>query len=68
MNKEIRIFDFEVRAEQNDEHGSYITGQPIVYGERTDLGWYDEIIEDGALAPPENRIFAPDAGNRRIPK
>jgi len=47
--KEIRNFDFEVRAEQN-EHGSIITGQPIVYGERTDLGWYDEIIDDGALA------------------
>lgn len=47
--KEIRSFDFEVRAAQN-EHGSIITGQPIVYGERTDLGWYDEIIDDGALA------------------
>lgn len=50
MNKEIRAFDFEVRAEQNEEHGSFLTGQPIVYNERTDLGWYDEIIEDGALA------------------
>ncbi len=49
MNKEIRAFDFEVRAEQNDEHGSFLTGQPIVYNERTDLGWYDEIVEDGAL-------------------
>ena len=50
MNKEIRSFIFEVRAEQNEEHGHFITGQPIVYNERTDLGWYDEIIEDGALA------------------
>ena len=26
-----------------------MTGRPIVYGQRTDLGWYDEIIEQGAL-------------------
>lgn len=49
MNKEIRAFDFEVRAEQNEEHGSHLSGQPIVYNERTNLGWYDEIIADGAL-------------------
>lgn len=49
MKKEIRNFDFEVRAEQNDENGKYLSGQPIVYNERTDLGWYDEIIADGAL-------------------
>ena len=49
MKKEIRAFSFEVRAEQNEEHGNYLTGQPIVYNERTDLGWYDEIIADGAL-------------------
>lgn len=48
--REIRAFDFEVRAEQNEEHGHFLTGQPIVYNQRTDLGWYDEIIEDGALA------------------
>ena len=47
--KEIRAFIFEVRAEQDEEHGHYLTGQPIVYSERTNLGGYDEIIEDGAL-------------------
>lgn len=47
--KEIRAFEFEVRAEENEEHGHYLTGMPIVYGERTDLGWMDEVIEDGAL-------------------
>ena len=26
-----------------------LTGRPIVYDEKTDLGWYDEIIEKGAL-------------------
>ena len=48
MKKEIRTFDFEVRAEEN-ERGKTLTGVPIVYNSRTDLGWYDEIIEDGAL-------------------
>ena len=55
MNKEIRAFDFEIRAEQNEEHGHFLTGQPIVYNERTDLGWYDEIIEDGALTDTDLR-------------
>lgn len=47
--KEIRSFDFEVRADESEEHGHYLTGRPIVYGVKTDLGWYDEIIADGAL-------------------
>ena len=48
MEKEIRSFDFEVRAEQNDQ-GSVLTGRPIVFNQRTNVGWYDEIIEDHAL-------------------
>lgn len=48
MSKEIRLFNFEIRAEEN-ERGRVITGRPIVFGQRTDLGWYDEIIERGAL-------------------
>ena len=55
MEKEIRIFSFEVRAEQDEEHGSILTGTPIVYGQRTDLGWCDEIIEDEALADTDLR-------------
>lgn len=46
---EIRTFLFEVRAEENDEHGHFLSGRPIVFGQRTDLGWYDEIIEPTAL-------------------
>ena len=46
---EIRAFDFEVRAEQDETRGNMLTGRPIVYGSRTDLGWYDEIIDAGAL-------------------
>jgi HK97 family phage prohead protease len=49
MKTEIRSFDFEIRAEQNEEHGHFLTGQPIVYNEWTNLGWYDEMIDEGAL-------------------
>ena len=55
MTKEIRAFNFEVRAEENEEHGHFLTGSPIVYNERTDLGWYDEIIDDGALGNTDLR-------------
>lgn len=47
MEKEIRAFNVEMRAEE--EQNGVITGRPIVYGQRTDLGWYDEIIDAGAL-------------------
>jgi len=49
MKKEIRAFNFEVRAEENEAHGHFLSGRPIVFGQRTDLGWYDEVIEQGAL-------------------
>lgn len=49
MKKEIRSFIFEVRAEQNEEHGHFLSGRPIVYNATTDLGWYDETIASGAL-------------------
>lgn len=49
MKNEIRAFTFEVRAEENEQHGHVLTGRPIVYDSRTNLGWYDEIIENGAL-------------------
>lgn len=45
---EQRSYLFEVRAEETDQ-GNIITGRPIVYNSRTDLGWFDEIIEAGAL-------------------
>lgn len=46
---EQRSYCFEVRAEET-ERGNIITGRPIVYNSRTDLGWFDEIIESGALS------------------
>ena len=52
---ELRAFTFEVRAEQDEKHGNILTGRPIVYEQKTDLGWYDEIIERGALADTDLR-------------
>lgn len=43
-----RSYNFEVRAEEQ-EGGRIITGRPIVYGAETDLGFFREIIDQGAL-------------------
>ena len=45
---ERRAYNFEIRAETDDDE-KIITGRPIVYDSKTDLGWFDEIIERGAL-------------------
>lgn len=47
--QEFRTYNFELRANQNEKHGHFIEGQPIVFGVRTNMGWYDEIIAVGAL-------------------
>ena len=49
MNKEVRAFNFEVRAEENEQHGTFITGTPIVFDQVTDMGWYEEKIDRDAL-------------------
>ena len=49
MDKEIRAFSFEVRAEENEKHGTFITGTPIVFDQATDMGWYEEKIDREAL-------------------
>ena len=49
MNKETRAFSFEVRAEENEQHGTFITGTPIVFEQATDLGWCQEKISRNAL-------------------
>lgn len=41
-------YQCEVRA-MNDDNGTYITGRPIVFNSRTNIGPFDEIIEPGAL-------------------
>ena len=45
---EERSYAFEVRAEET-EQGAIITGRPIVYNSQTDIGYFDEVIESGAL-------------------
>lgn len=45
---ERRNYSFEVRAEET-EGGNIITGRPIVYNSRTNLDYFDEVIESGAL-------------------
>lgn len=45
---EQRSYSFEVRAEKS-EQGNIITGRPIIYNSRTNLGYFDEVIESGAL-------------------
>ena len=49
MDKEIRAFNFECRADENEQHGTFITGTPIVFDQATDMGWYQETIARGAL-------------------
>ena len=43
-----RSYNFEVRA-STDEKGNLIEGRPIVYDSMTDMGWFKEVIERGAL-------------------
>lgn len=50
MSKELerRSYSFDIAADEN-EKGHRITGRPIVYASRANLGYFDEIIEPGAL-------------------
>ena len=45
---ERRSYCFEIRAEEENGIG-VLRGRPIVYNALTDLGWFDEIIDPGAL-------------------
>lgn len=49
MNREVRVYNFEMRAQRNEKHGTYIEGRPIVFNADTDLGYYTERIASGAL-------------------
>lgn len=48
---EQRSYNFEARAidSERGEGIRTVTGRPIVYNSRADIGWFDEIIEPGAL-------------------
>ena len=52
MKKELerREYLFDISAEETEREGiRTITGRPIVYNSRTDIGYFDEIIMPGAL-------------------
>lgn len=55
---ELRAYSCEIRAQRDEERGTYIEGRPIVYGKVTNLGYYDEIIEPGALDGADLRDVA----------
>lgn len=49
-DKVFRNFEFEIRAENDAQHGNYLTGRAIVYDTPTDIGgYYREFIDRGAL-------------------
>ena len=59
-DKETRAFMFEVRAEENEENGTFITGEPIVFDQEEQLwdpfiGDYRESIDSGALKDTDLR-------------
>ena len=47
--KEIRSLTFEVRAEENEQHGAHLVGMPIVYEQVIQYGWRRETINKGAV-------------------
>lgn len=65
---EQRSFACEVRAEATDK-GNKISGRPIVYESKTDLGWFDEVIDRGALdgADLTDVRFLVNHDTRKIP-
>ena len=47
--REIRQMTFEVRAEENQDHGTHLVGMAIVYGQVIQYGWRREVIDEGAV-------------------
>jgi len=47
--KECRAFEFELRAEQSEEHGHFVAGRAIVFNQPYDNGCFIEYIESEAL-------------------
>ena len=60
MTKEVRRFDFEIRAEETEkeERKGQLTGLPIVFDQATDLGWFQETIDRAALTETDLRDVA----------
>lgn len=65
---EHRSYEFEVRADAN-EKGKIIEGIPVIYDKVTDIGYFDEVIEKGALknADLTDVRFLVNHDDKRIP-
>ena len=74
--KEVRFLPLELRAEQDQEKGSVITGYPIVFNQETDVGGFfretiepeavsEEILRDVALMVGHDFGMIPLAHSRR---
>lgn len=48
QNKEIRMYTNPIER-RSEEEQNIIEGTPIVFDQRTDLGWWDEVIDKDAL-------------------
>ena len=55
MSKITRSFNFDVSAQNNEEHGNYIEGRAIVFDSPTDIGPFEEIISKDALKETDLR-------------
>lgn len=71
ISKELeqRSYSFEIRANMQENDIGIVTGRPIVYNSRTDLGYFDEVIESGALDKTDLRDvrFLVNHDTSRIP-
>ena len=47
---DLRSYNCEVRAETDESEGAVIVGRHIVYDSKTDLGYFEDVIEKGALS------------------
>lgn len=68
-NLEHRSYNFEVRAREDDDNNQIIEGHPIIYDSKTNIGFFDEIIEKGALndADLTDVRFLVNHDDKRIP-
>lgn len=44
-----RAYSFDMETRSDEKNGNHIVGRPIVYNSRTDLGFFEEVIAEGAL-------------------
>ena len=49
LKREIRMMEFEVRAEDVDGSIGRLVGRPVVYGQVIQYGWRREVIDAGAV-------------------